>query len=173
MLLLLVGPQQGWEESWGRGGGVRVRAWEAGWGAQRERTPLRTWQGKKKPIERGKAADRDRTRVSERERNRQKRKLATRQRGRGGRERETEREERDRETDEDSERGRPAGRRPWRHRVGPAPGWAGQPGKGFSPREGRAGGPASRLVFDVPRLDPEPPGPGGQWVEIAALSELA
>lgn len=145
MLLLPVGPQQGREESWGRGGGVRVRAWEAGWGAQRERTPLRTWQGKKKPIERGKAADRDRTRVSERERNRQKRRLATRQRGRGGRERETEREERDRETDEDSERGRRAGRRPWRHRVGPAARLGRSARQGIQPQ----GGPCWRPGFQA------------------------
>lgn len=42
-------------------------------------------------------------------------------------------------------------------------------------REGHAGGPDARLalVLDVPPLDPEPPGPGGHWVEMVALSELA
>lgn len=42
-------------------------------------------------------------------------------------------------------------------------------------REGQAGGPASRLalVFDVPLLDPEPPGRGGLWVEMVVLLKLA
>lgn len=81
VLLLPLRPQQGREESLGKGGRVPVRAQEAGLGAQRENKRHRAMAGKEE-THRGRVETERRDGGSERDR----------ERGRGGRERDKVRE---------------------------------------------------------------------------------